>query len=103
MGCAETRFCRGRPFSEEDSCVLDDLFSMGSLFYEILTGKRPYDDMDSGDVIKLFEERVFPRVDDVRPESYARIISECWNERYHSSIDLLKDLPPIRTVASTTG
>ena len=101
LGCAETRYCRGRPFSEADSSMLDDIFSIGSLFVEVFTGRRPYDDVDSGDVTRRFEERVFPSADEIEPESYVRIICKCWNEQYQSSIDLQNDLPPIEEDSTT--
>jgi serine/threonine protein kinase len=92
IGGGETRYCRGRPLSEFESCVMDDLFGIESLFYEILIGYRPYDTEDSSETRKRSERRLFPSTEEVRPESYGRIINRCWNEEYASILDVRNDL-----------
>ena len=94
-GGTETRYCRVSLFSEGQSCVLDDLFSMGSLFYEILLGSRPYEDSGSTEVLKKYKARMFPSLEIVKPESYGNVISKCWNEQYQAISDLQNDLPPL--------
>lgn len=94
-GYTETRYCRVRPFSEVKSCVLDDLFSIGSLFYEILMGAPPYEDSESTEVLTKYKERLFPSVENIRPEGYGSLISKCWNEYYPSIMDVQNDLPSL--------
>ena len=72
--------------------VLDDLFSLGSLLYEILTGTAPFADIDTSEIFKLFKEHVFPSLDDICPQSYMQIISKCWNGEYESILDLQTSL-----------
>lgn len=90
-GGPEARYCRGRPLYESDSCVLDDLFGLGSLFYEVLTGYLPYKDTGTSEVIKRFAARIFPSLKCIRPGEFAEVINNCWNERYESIIDLQND------------
>jgi serine/threonine protein kinase len=92
MGVAETRYCRERPSSEQESCFMDDLFSVGSLFYEILTGYRPYDSKDSSETVKQFKDHTFPSTEHVRPECFGRIISRCWNEEYESILHVQNEV-----------
>lgn len=94
-GGTETRYYRVSLFSEGQSCVVDDLFSMSSLFYEIILGSRPYEDFGSTEVLKKYKERVFSSLEIVKPESYANVISKCWNEQYQAIPDLQNDLPPL--------
>jgi serine/threonine protein kinase len=93
-GSAETRHCRERPSSDWfESCVMDDLFSLGSLFFEILMGYRPYDSKESNEIRQLFEERVFPSTEDIEPQIFGGIVVRCWNEEYRSIFDVQNDLP----------
>jgi serine/threonine protein kinase len=61
MDGPETRYSRGNALSEIYSCVKDDLFGIGSLFYEILIGSRPYDLEDASRTRKLFDTHAFYR------------------------------------------
>lgn len=74
--------------------MADDLFAIGSLFFEILTGKRLYNDVNSLVVERCYEDRVFPVLDGINLE-YATIIENCWNERYYFIQDIENDLPPL--------
>ena len=91
-GCAETRYCLGRPLSELESCVMDDLFSLGSLFFEILMGYRLYNSEDSNEIWQRFQEHVFPSMENIQLKVFAGIIVRCWNEEYHSILDMQNDL-----------
>ena len=52
---------------------MDDLFAIGSLLYEILSGRRPYADLNSMDVEERYKLRNFPSTDDVELYGYASI------------------------------
>jgi len=91
-GGPETRYGRPELWSQLNSCVKDDLFAVGSLFYEILMGERPYDWVDSSWTSKLLMVRVFPSTDDVRPEGFGKVIRRCWNEEYSSMVEIQNDL-----------
>jgi serine/threonine protein kinase len=94
MGGTDTRYCRVIESHQGKSCVLDDLFSIGSLFYEILSCSPPYKDYDSLEVLRRFGIHDFPSLDDVQPEVYANIIRNCWTDQYQSVSELRSDLQP---------
>jgi serine/threonine protein kinase len=91
-GGPETRYGRPELWTQLNSSVKDDLFAVGSLFYEILMGERPYDWVDSSWTSKLLMVRVFPSTDDVRPEGFGEVIRRCWNEEYSSMVEIHNDL-----------
>jgi serine/threonine protein kinase len=91
METAETRYNRCRVVEDRKACVADDIFALGSLFFEILTGKPPYDDLDSTSVENRYEDGAFPALDGISPE-YARIIDHCWNNQYISILEIGVDI-----------
>lgn len=60
----------------------DDIFSLGSLIYFIMTGSYPYKEVSSDEVEKLYEARQFP---DVSTISCGSIIMQCWSREVHSA------------------
>jgi serine/threonine protein kinase len=91
-GRAEWRYQRYKPLTDHIVSVYHDLFAIGSLFYELFTGKPPYLDEESGDVNDLYRDHRFPSLDGI-PSPYCSIIEKCWNDEYASSVDIQKDLP----------
>ena len=53
----------------------DDLFGLGSLIYFIATNTYPYEEIPSDEVVKLYEVRQFPNVEDLVCGS---VIQQCW-------------------------
>jgi serine/threonine protein kinase len=74
------------------ACPTDDLFALGSLFYEILNGTRPYADIESDEVPDRFESGVFPPLNCIQPEYFAGVINKCWNAVYNSILELQEEL-----------
>ena len=95
IGMGETRYCRYRPLTEVKACFLDDIFSLGCLMYEILTGKPPYADFGSESVGKRYQSHTFPSLDNIVPHIYGDVIENCWNERYQSIQQVEEDLRPL--------
>lgn len=83
-----SRYCLG----SSHVCFLDDLFAVGSLFYEILQGTQPYEDVESTEVHKRFESFVFPPLNCMRPDYFAEVVEKCWNTGYNSIVELQIDL-----------
>ena len=76
-----------------------DLFAVGLIFYELLTGKAPYKaDTAIASLMKRTHERAIPasEVDASVPVSVSAIVSRCLErdpkERFQSASDLLKEL-----------
>jgi serine/threonine protein kinase len=87
----EIRYARNH-LGPSHASFQDDLFSVGSLFYEILTGTQPYQDIESTEVYKRFESLEFPPLDCMQPEYFAEVISKCWNSKYNAVDELQVDL-----------
>jgi serine/threonine protein kinase len=75
-----------------NACLIDDLFALGSLFYEILNGVRPYADVESDEVQDRFESGVFPPLNCLQPQYFAGVINKCWNAEYNSILELQEEL-----------
>jgi hypothetical protein len=94
---SDVRYTRQRLDDKADtplnSTYLDDIFALGSLYYELLLGKPPYHDLEPSEVINNYRARVFPALDEVQPTIFANIISKCWNEKYETAADVVKDTP----------
>lgn len=79
-----------------------DLYSVGTIFYEMLTGRRPYEivkGMTFKEIIKILEKTEYVPVRDLRedvPEKLEEIIDKLLksnrNERYSDSREVLNDL-----------
>jgi len=72
--------------------VQDDLFAVGSLFYEVLEGSQPYQDIKSPEVRRRFNSLLFPPLNRMEPDYLARVVWKCWNEVYNSISELQVDL-----------
>jgi tetratricopeptide (TPR) repeat protein/predicted Ser/Thr protein kinase len=76
-----------------------DLFAIGLIFHELLTGKTPYQaDTAIASLIKRAQEPAIAAsdVDASVPRELSRIVSKCLerdcSKRYHSAVEILKDL-----------
>jgi serine/threonine protein kinase/tetratricopeptide (TPR) repeat protein len=76
-----------------------DIFSVGLIFYELLTGKAPYKaDTAIASLMKRTREPAVPAsdIDDSIPKSLSAIVSRCLErepaDRYHSIVEVLQQL-----------
>jgi tetratricopeptide (TPR) repeat protein/TolB-like protein/predicted Ser/Thr protein kinase len=76
-----------------------DIFSVGLIFYELLTGKAPYKaETAIASLMKRTREQAIPAsdVDNSVPQSLSAIVSRCLErepaDRYHSVVELLQQL-----------
>jgi serine/threonine protein kinase len=93
-GFNEFRYVGFRRPPDKVATFRDDIFSIGGLFYEIISGKPPYSELDRSEVVRRYNNNIFASLDGFDSD-YARIIDNCWNERYSSIQDLQNDLPPL--------
>lgn len=70
-----TRFRHPRYDFNTAPIFQDDIFSLGSLVYFIMTGYYPYKDLPSDKVQNLYEISNFP---DVSSINAGKIITQCW-------------------------
>ena len=76
-----------------------DLFALGLIFYELLTGKVPYKaDTALASLMKRTQERAIPasQIDASVPKVLSTIVSRCLERdpkaRYHSALEILQQL-----------
>ena len=84
-----------------------DLFSLGVLLYEMLTGRAPFDASTATDVIVAILEREPTPLARVRPDippAWQRVVGRCLEKdvtrRYASARDLMLDLEKLKTDGS---
>ena len=68
----EVRFCR-LPYHNM-ATVQDDLFSLGSILYELSKGSVPYATLKDKDVVRLYSVKKFPPVSNL---PIGKIIANC--------------------------
>lgn len=74
--------------------VIDDLFALGTVIYEITVGHRLYPENSSREVDKLLRKAEFPDIDAIKPmpSNVKRVIQKCWASAYCGAGELLRDL-----------
>ena len=100
-GLGEFRYVGSRVPPESKASFIEDIFAIGGLSFEIISGKPPYEELDRSEVSMHYRNKVFPSLDRFDPD-YARIIHNCWNERYSSIRALENDLPPLSSAPAGT-
>ncbi|QDS70785.1 hypothetical protein FKW77_004214 [Venturia effusa] len=75
------RYCLPRSF-EDPSTIQTDLFALGSLLYEIITGEEPYHEYQDEEVEMLFKIGLFPSTEDL---PLGETILGCWQGAYDSA------------------
>lgn len=64
---------------EADNTVESDIFALGSTFYELVTGHKPYDGLSDESIELLFKERKFPPTEGL---VLASVIFGCWEGKF---------------------
>jgi len=84
-----------------------DIFSLGVLFYEMITGRRPFDGATRGDIIHAITESEPPPLGAGAPAALREIVSRALRkdraERYQSVNELLDDLRRLKRKLRTSG
>jgi len=75
-----------------------DLYSLGVMFYEMLTGQRPYSGKSALDIMEQHANAPVPRLPDgvaLQQALVDRLMAKRLSERYASADELLADLGPL--------
>ncbi|EJP62102.1 spindle assembly checkpoint kinase [Beauveria bassiana ARSEF 2860] len=67
-----------------------ELFALGSTFYEIMTGSKPFKDLADEEVCSAYSEGRYPELNDLH--ACNNIIYTCWTQGYASVDELLVDV-----------
>lgn len=71
-------------------CVQSEIFALGSTFYEIITGSKPYSNLSINEIEEAYSLGKFPRLDGL--DICHSIIAKCWGRRYTDIKSLLRDI-----------
>ncbi|KAL2794870.1 kinase-like domain-containing protein [Aspergillus keveii] len=93
-----TRFRPPRYDFDATPVFQDDLFSLGSLIYFIMTRFYPYEDLPSDKVESHFEVNEFPEISSTTGGS---IIRKCWEQEATSAQSISASLAAIKTETPT--
>jgi serine/threonine protein kinase len=74
----------------EGVCVPSEIFALGSTFYEIVTGNKPYSDLSVNEIEEAYSLDKFPQLDGL--DICHSIIADCWGRRYTDIESLLRDI-----------
>ncbi|KAI9841874.1 MAG: hypothetical protein M1837_000344 [Sclerophora amabilis] len=85
--CYETRYSHPR---DESVSIRSEIFALGSTMYEILTGSRPYNDLEDADIEKAYQLEQYPDLE--RLKAFKTVIANCWTARYQTVDELLRDV-----------
>ncbi|KAF1951804.1 kinase-like protein [Byssothecium circinans] len=92
LGGSRATACPGTRFEPPNfdwtspQTIKDDLFSLGSTMYNILTGERPYQEIPSDEVRRRYQAHAFP---DVSKIPCGEVIEWCWRGEIRSAQDIV--------------
>lgn len=74
------------------SCTMikADIFALGSVYYQIMTGNAPFDQYSDDDVKEFFKDGNYPEV--MCLGAVGDIIENCWKGRYEDMEAVLRDI-----------
>ncbi|KAK8858250.1 hypothetical protein M9Y10_013351 [Tritrichomonas musculus] len=65
----------------EQSTKAMDVYSFAMIVYELITLKKPFEDIHNTNIIKILQrvqQGNMPEIDDSVPESFKKLIQQCW-------------------------
>jgi serine/threonine protein kinase len=83
----------------KDASEKSEIFALGSTFYEILVGKKPYEGSDDIEIEQAFKNGNFPRLETL--PALSMVIFKCWSGQYQTAAELLQDIKKEATAKST--
>ena len=77
-----------------------ELFALGSTFYEIMTGSKPYHQLSDTQITVAYRQGSYPSLSTLA--AFSDIISKCWSQSYTSVHELLEEVKAEGTGFSST-
>ncbi|PVH92378.1 kinase-like protein [Periconia macrospinosa] len=74
----------------EDISTRTELFALGSTVFEIMTGSKPYQDLNDHEVCSAFSEGRYPDLQSV--SAFRNTIMGCWRQKYATVEEALQDI-----------
>lgn len=74
---------------DESPSIGSDLFGLGSMMYEIVTGTLPYQDLSESETQRRFSMGQFPYTEGL---AHGDVIWKCWTDGYQDCRDVLGDI-----------
>ncbi|KAJ2898568.1 hypothetical protein MKZ38_003813 [Zalerion maritima] len=74
----------------EDPSEKSEIFALGSTFYEILAGKKPFEGRDDVEIEQAFKRGHFPSLEPLL--ALKTTILNCWTGKYQTTDELLQDV-----------
>ncbi|KAF5024500.1 hypothetical protein F66182_3440 [Fusarium sp. NRRL 66182] len=74
----------------EDSTVTSEIFALGSTYFEMLSGQKPFEGLDDESIEDAIRRGEFPSLGSL-PALQAPI-AKCWHQEYESVDELLEDV-----------
>ncbi|PIA16516.1 hypothetical protein COEREDRAFT_86911 [Coemansia reversa NRRL 1564] len=68
--------------------VKSEIFALGSTMYEIMQGKKPYNNLDDEEVEKRYRSQEFPDTSNI--QYMGKIINGCWFQEYNSAEEMVQ-------------
>lgn len=92
------RYCLPRLIGDP-STVRTDLFALGSLLYEIMSGEEPYQQKSDEQAVEHFEKGFFPATEDL---AIGEVLLRCWHGTYDSAKSVYQDILVALAAGSTS-
>ncbi len=92
-------YCSPEKIDNKKIDFRSDIFSFGILFYEMLTGEKPFKGKTKGELNQAIRQAVLPPLDEIKPaipKDIQRILERCLQRnpenRYQNTEELIQDL-----------
>lgn len=73
-----------------DISVGSEIFALGSTFYEVMAGSKPYHELSDAEIIQAYRQGIFPSITSLA--AFNDIIYKCWTQNYTTIQELLEDV-----------
>jgi serine/threonine protein kinase len=85
----EVRYRKVEGVTSSTQSAQTELFAIGSLIYEIVTGLPPFPDLSDEEIEERYGKLDFPSLENLQ---YAKVIEKCWTSAYDDAEAVVKDI-----------